>query len=96
MLTILCYLQSYFKIFEILCRAGASTVPGDINKNEGTSSPASSSPHVTPKSDLERTTPPRDLTAGANKERLLMKGSNKYVFMCLEYDVLFGARSLWC
>ncbi|KAM7532274.1 hypothetical protein LguiB_035684 [Lonicera macranthoides] len=58
-------------------RAGASPVPGDINKNEGTSSPASSSPHVTPKSDLERTTPPRDLTAGANKERLLMKGSNK-------------------
>ncbi|XP_059628443.1 uncharacterized protein LOC132271164 isoform X2 [Cornus florida] len=57
-------------------RLGSSNATG-INKSDVASSPASPIARPTSKNEQEKTSHPRDLTAGVNKERSLAKGSIK-------------------
>ncbi|CAK9149214.1 unnamed protein product [Ilex paraguariensis] len=62
---------------DICHRSGASNGTGGINNLDDTSLPVGS--RATPGNEREKVTLPRDLTAGLTKQRLLIKGNNKYV-----------------
>lgn len=64
-------------------RSGSSNGSSGANKLDGMS--ASSNARATQKTELEKVSLSRDHTAGLNKERLVAKGSNKYVFILLNY-----------
>lgn len=57
-------------------RSGATNDTGGIKKFDGTTLPASSITHATPKNEQERATVLRNRIPGLNKERFLSKGSN--------------------
>lgn len=66
----------------ISCRSGSSSGLGGINKLDGSSQPGSSARSM-PRNDVENVTllnDKRDRGAGLEKERVMAKGSNKYVY----------------
>jgi hypothetical protein len=71
-------------------RLGASNGIGSThkldNKLEGPPLPNGSRVRLSPKNELEG--PIRELAAGSNKERILTKGNNKYVFTCNMMHIL--------
>lgn len=65
---------------DVYCRSGSSSGISGINKCDGSSLPISSSVRIIPKAEPEKKpTLFRDSTGGQGKDRLLVKGNNKYV-----------------
>lgn len=66
--------------FDVYCRSGSSSGISGINKCDGSSLPTSSSVRIIPKAEPEKKpTHFRDSAGGQGKDRLLVKGNNKYV-----------------
>ena len=65
-------------------RSGSTSGIHVAYKLESSSSPSSYFSRVTSKHEKEKATLTTDLTAGLNKEKLLAKGNNKYVFYDLD------------
>lgn len=65
--------------YNVHCRSGSSSGISGINKCDGSSLPTSSSVRIIPKAEPEKKpTLYRDPTGGQAKDRLLVKGNNKY------------------
>ena len=66
--------------YDVHCRSGSSSGISGTNKCDGSSLPISSSVRIIPKAEPEKKpTLYRDSTGGQAKDRLLVKGNNKYV-----------------
>lgn len=81
-----CHKKMYDNFFTLgiytSCRSGSSSGLGGINKLDGSSQPGSSARSM-PRNDVENVTllnDKRDRAAGLEKERVMAKGSNKYVY----------------
>lgn len=70
--------------------------PSDgINKSDGVSLLAGSSTRITLKNDVDKGSLSKDLSAALNKERLISKGNNKYVFNhVISIDLYIAQTSL--
>lgn len=66
--------------YDVHCRSGSSSGISGMSKGDGSSLPTGSSVRIIPKAEPEKKpTLYRDPTGGQAKDRLQVKGNNKYV-----------------
>lgn len=99
------YLFIFFtctNILKLLCflklvtfhRSGSSSAINGSNKLDGNPLPAGSFARTMLKNGQEKAILMRDFTAGSNKDKVLAKGNNKYVFYAFRLLIL-KMRQTW-